>query len=69
MAGLKAAKGGPVVLGSVYADASQFNDVRSGANGHCQGSFFCNAGPGYDGPTGLGTPNGETAFSLSGDWR
>jgi hypothetical protein len=28
----------------------------------CSGSPICNAGPGYDGPTGVGTPNGITAF-------
>ena len=38
------------------------NDVTSGSNGSCGGSYLCTAGPGYDGPTGLGTPNGVTAF-------
>src|SRR4029077_5985412 len=32
-------------------------DVTSGANGGCPG-YLCNAGPGYDAPTGWGTPNG-----------
>src|SRR6266436_1267855 len=36
-------------------------DVVSGSNGNC-GNYICNAGPGYDGPTGLGTPNGTGAF-------
>jgi len=34
------------------------NDVTSGSNGGCSPSYLCTAGPGYDGPTGLGTPNG-----------
>jgi hypothetical protein len=29
----------------------------------CGGSYYlCAAGAGYDGPTGLGTPNGTGAF-------
>jgi hypothetical protein len=38
------------------------NDVVSGSNGSCGGIYLCTAGPGYDGPTGLGTPNGTAAF-------
>jgi subtilase family serine protease len=37
-------------------------DVTSGSNGSCGGTYLCTAGPGYDGPTGLGTPNGVGAF-------
>ncbi|MDQ2679708.1 MAG: peptidase S8 [Candidatus Eremiobacteraeota bacterium] len=37
-------------------------DVTSGSNGSCSISYICNAGVGYDGPTGWGTPNGATAF-------
>lgn len=44
-----------------YANASSLNDVTSGSNGSC-GTNVCNAGPGWDGPTGLGTPNGVGAF-------
>ncbi|WUL60764.1 putative Ig domain-containing protein [Streptomyces sp. NBC_00344] len=45
-----------------YAHTSALNDVTSGANGNC-GSYLCKAAAGYDGPTGLGTPNGVTAFA------
>jgi hypothetical protein len=45
---------------------SGLNDVTSGSNGTCNPSYLCTAGPGYDGPTGLGTPNGITAFN--GTW-
>ncbi|MFG1811344.1 peptidase S8 [Streptomyces sp. NPDC049040] len=45
-----------------YAHTTALNDVTSGSNGSCGGSYLCTAGPGYDGPTGLGTPNGVTAF-------
>jgi hypothetical protein len=40
-----------------YQHASQFFDVTSGKNGSC-GTILCNAGAGWDGPTGIGTPNG-----------
>jgi subtilase family serine protease len=38
------------------------NDITSGSNGSCTPSYLCNAGPGYDGPTGWGTPIGVGAF-------
>jgi subtilase family serine protease len=28
----------------------------------CPGNYLCNARPGYDGPTGWGTPSGIAAF-------
>jgi subtilase family serine protease len=37
-------------------------DVTSGSNGAC-GMYLCTAVSGYDGPTGLGTPNGVAAFT------
>ncbi|MFL5841873.1 MAG: peptidase S8, partial [Thermoleophilaceae bacterium] len=38
-------------------------DVLSGSNGRCKPvGYLCTAGSGYDGPTGLGTPNGAAAF-------
>jgi subtilase family serine protease len=46
-----------------YAQKSSFNDVTSGSNGTCTVAYFCNAEVGYDAPTGLGTPNGLTAFT------
>lgn len=45
----------------VYAHASDLNDITSGRNGKC-GPPLCQAGVGWDGPTGLGTPNGISAF-------
>ncbi|GAA1910221.1 S53 family peptidase [Streptantibioticus ferralitis] len=46
-----------------YKNPSALNDVTSGSNGSCNPSYLCNAGQGYDGPTGLGTPNGLKAFT------
>jgi len=48
-----------------YAHQSNLFDVTSGSNGSC-GAPICTAGSGWDGPTGLGTPNGVSAFSASG---
>jgi len=45
-----------------YQHTSSLNDVTSGSNGSCPTSQWCNARSGWDGPTGLGTPNGTGAF-------
>ena len=45
-----------------YDSPSALNDVTSGNNGSCNPAYLCTAGAGYDGPTGLGTPNGIAAF-------
>ncbi|GAA4206786.1 S53 family peptidase [Actinocatenispora rupis] len=47
-----------------YAHASKLFDVTSGSNGSC-GAPMCTARTGWDGPTGLGTPNGTAAFAPS----
>ncbi|MGN6330411.1 MAG: hypothetical protein ACTHOD_02010 [Motilibacteraceae bacterium] len=49
-----------------YQHAGSLFDVASGSNGSCSPSYLCNSTTGYDGPTGLGTPNGVAAFSSSG---
>ena len=46
----------------VYAQSGLLNDVTSGSNGSCGGTYLCTAIGAYDGPTGLGTPNGTGAF-------
>jgi subtilase family serine protease len=45
-----------------YSHTASLNDVTSGSNGSCPTSQWCNARTGWDGPTGLGTPNGTGAF-------
>jgi subtilase family serine protease len=45
-----------------YANASDLNNVTTGSNGDC-GNYLCNGGVGYNGPTGLGTPEGTAAFT------
>jgi hypothetical protein len=45
-----------------YQHSSALFDVTSGSNGQCSPAYLCTAGAGYDGPTGLGTPNGTGGF-------
>jgi subtilase family serine protease len=45
-----------------YSHSGSLFDVTSGSNGSCPTSQWCNARTGWDGPTGLGTPNGTGAF-------
>jgi subtilase family serine protease len=45
-----------------YSHTGSLFDVTSGSNGTCSPSQLCTARVGWDGPTGLGTPNGTGAF-------
>ena len=47
-----------------YAHPGSFNDVTSGSNGTCPATvaYLCTSVSGFDGPTGLGTPNGVSGF-------
>jgi hypothetical protein len=54
-----------VVYGSYpYSHLSSFNDVTEGSNftPDTVCGYLCTAEPGYDGPTGVGTPNGIGGF-------
>ena len=51
-----------------YSHTGSLFDVTSGSNGRCThgknaaGAYLCAGVAGYDGPSGLGTPNGTGAF-------
>jgi subtilase family serine protease len=45
----------------IWDNPKKLYDITSGSNGSC-GAPLCTAGKGWDGPTGLGTPNGAGAF-------
>ena len=66
VAGVIALAGNPAAFpdaSRLYAaPAAGLNDVTDGSNGSCEGDYLCTAVPGYDAPTGNGTPNGLTAF-------
>jgi hypothetical protein len=65
IAGVYALAGNPTAgtypASYAYSHAANLFDVTAGSNGTC-GAPICTAGPGWDGPTGLGTPNGTAAF-------
>jgi subtilase family serine protease len=43
-------------------EKSNLRDIVGGSNGDCQPNYLCAGKTKYDGPTGLGSPNGTTAF-------
>ncbi|GAC1677727.1 MAG: peptidase S8 [Candidatus Dormibacteraceae bacterium] len=47
-----------------YTNSTSLNDILVGSNSTsgCSPSYLCTAGRGFDGPTGLGTPNGTGSF-------
>ncbi len=59
-----AGNAGSVVYGSYsYSHTSALFDVTSGSNGRCHRTpYLCTGEPGYDGPTGNGTPDGTGGF-------
>lgn len=61
--GIFGANGGKVHgARTIYKHASDLFDVTSGRNGTCDPAYLCTGEVGYDGPTGMGTPNGTAAF-------
>jgi N-acetylneuraminic acid mutarotase len=62
LAGTPAAGTYPATYPYIHAAGDLF-DVTGGSNGTC-GDVLCTAGAGWDGPTGLGTPNGVAALTL-----
>jgi subtilase family serine protease len=46
----------------LYSHGADLYDVTVGSNGYCGGDYLCTARKGYDGPTGMGTPDGTGAF-------
>jgi hypothetical protein len=53
---------------SYHAFPNAFHDVTFGTNSRvfgCSPPYFCDAEPGYDGPTGNGTPNGTVLAAMS----
>lgn len=63
IAGLYAAAGAmPTGARSLWLHAAALNDVVRGRNGLCGELYFCAAEPGYDGPSGNGTPKGKAGL-------
>jgi subtilase family serine protease len=52
---------------SVTTGLSECTSKKESENSGCANEAICLAGLGYDGPTGVGTPNGITAFEPTGE--
>jgi subtilase family serine protease len=57
-----AGNGSTFTTAQLYSRPQFLNDVTVGSNGYCGNDYLCTAKKGYDGPTGMGTPNGIGAF-------
>ncbi len=51
-----------IVSGSNWGCADSGGCTVAEEEANCSEALICNAAPGYDGPTGVGTPDGLTAF-------
>jgi subtilase family serine protease len=49
---------GSTPANDIYTHQGNFYDVTAGGNGTCTPAYLCSAQSGYDGATGIGTPNG-----------
>ncbi len=45
-----------------YSHTASLFDITSGSDGTCTPGYLCTGEPGYDGPTGNGTPDGTGGF-------
>jgi hypothetical protein len=50
----------------IYTHTGNFFDITSGNDGSCSPSYLCTAQAGYDGPTGIGTPDGIAGLVTGG---
>ena len=62
IASVYALAGGGYSNATPYSHTGSLFDVSVGSNGTCPMTQWCTARAGWDGPTGLGTPNGVGAF-------
>ncbi len=51
-----------ILYSHLHSTPGAFHDITSGSTGSCSGAAICQARPGYDGPTGVGTPRGLAGF-------
>ena len=58
-----AGNGASINAGSYsYSHLGGMTDITSGSNGSCSGTYLCMGEPGYDAPTGNGSPHGISGF-------
>jgi subtilase family serine protease len=53
-----AGSAGTTPADDIYTHKTNFFDVTTGNDGSCSPAYLCTAETGYDGPTGIGTPDG-----------
>ncbi len=53
-----AGNAGSTPADDIYTHTSNFFDITTGNDGTCSPAYLCTAETGYDGPTGIGTPDG-----------
>ena len=58
--------GGYTSPGTAYPYFDGLNDTATGSTGTCSTAALCTAGPGWDGPTGLGSPASVLSLTASG---
>jgi Ricin-type beta-trefoil lectin domain len=58
--------GGYINTGTAYPYLDGLNDVTSGSTGSCSTAALCTGGPGWDGPTGLGSPASTVSLTAAG---
>jgi hypothetical protein len=61
-----AGNAGSTPANDIYTHTGNFFDVTSGNDGSCSPAYLCTAETGYDGPTGIGTPNGIAGLQTGG---
>jgi subtilase family serine protease len=61
-----AGNAGTTPANDIYTHTSNFFDVTTGNDGSCSPAYLCTAETGYDGPTGIGTPNGIAGLVSGG---
>ena len=52
----------PTGARSLWRHTAELYDVIKGSDGACGATYFCEAEPGYDGPSGNGTPKGKAGL-------
>jgi subtilase family serine protease len=57
-----AGNAGSTPADDIYTHTANFFDITSGNDGTCSPAYLCTAETGYDGPTGIGTPDGITGL-------
>ncbi|MGH3404642.1 MAG: putative Ig domain-containing protein [Streptosporangiaceae bacterium] len=61
-----AGNAGSTPADDIYTHTGDFFDVTTGNNGSCSPAYLCTAETGYDGPTGIGTPDGIAGLVTGG---